>query len=483
MDGLKGTCIIHKKSLKIDDDHLISPQSFDSWATLLEAAKIQQHASLLQIARNTREGEVPEIFYHRKCRSVFTNKRDLESLKRKRALEEEFHEGEASLETPRKRSATSSSSRVYQQECIFCERPKYVNRMLEKLVKATQLRADKTLRQIATTRCDKKIMAITSREIVAAEAHYHRSCYRDYTRPAQQRQSVKSEPGDDAEYDAFSDLFQFIRNEVLDSQVVTTMIELTKKLESFLQSRGIEKLRELTKKHITRKLESEFGSLLEIFPDEKGKLLVMPANLDIKTTVKQKINLEKELKRMKSKATDLQSVVDQSAAHLRSAISDIKWTMPWPILPSDLSVDQFPIPECLRRFLMGLLTSNPDVTDPSPRVKMLLESFSQDLIYAVTCGKTKPPKQILLSYGVKSLTGNVEVIRMLNRFGHGVSYSQLEENDTALCLQKIAANLNQTTILPGTIQPYVFTNLAWDNIDRLEETLTGGGTILAMAYS
>ena len=254
------------------------------------------------------------------------------------------------------------------------------------------------------------------------------------------------------------------------------MIELTKKLESFLQSRGIEKLRESTKKHITRKLESEFGSLLEIFPDEKGKLLVMPANLDIKTTVKQKINLEKELKRMKSKATDLQSVVDQSAAHLRSAISDIKWTMPWPILPSDLSVDQFPIPECLRRFLMGLLTSNPDVTDPSPRVKMLLESFSQDLIYAVTCGKTKPPKQILLSYGVKSLTGNVEVIRMLNRFGHGVSYSQLEENDTALCLQKIAANLNQTTILPGTIQPYVFTNLAWDNIDRLEETLTGGGT-------
>ena len=126
------------------------------------------------------------------------------------------------------------------------------------------------------------------------------------------------------------------------------MIELTKKLESFLQSRGIEKLRESTKKHITRKLESEFGSLLEIFPDEKGKLLVMPANLDIKTTVKQKINLEKELKRMKSKATDLQSVVDQSAAHLRSAISDIKWTMPWPILPSDLSVDQFPIPECLR---------------------------------------------------------------------------------------------------------------------------------------
>lgn len=70
MDERKGTfCIIHKEGLKIDDEHLISPRSFDSWATLLEAAEIRQHEPLLKTARNTREGEVPEIFYHRKCRS------------------------------------------------------------------------------------------------------------------------------------------------------------------------------------------------------------------------------------------------------------------------------------------------------------------------------------------------------------------------------------------------------------------------------
>jgi len=36
----------------------------------------------------------------------------------------------------------------------------------------------------------------------------------------------------------------------------------------------------------------------------------------------------------------------------------------------------------------------------------------------------------------------------------------------------MAASLNQKVVLPGTIQPNVFPNLAWDNIDRLEETLT-----------
>ena len=40
---------------------------------------------------------------------------------------------------------------------------------------------------------------------------------------------------------------------------------------------------------------------------------------------------------------------------------------------------------------------------------------------------------------------------------------------------KLAAGGNHV-ILPDDIHPYVFTTLAWDNIDRLEETLTGAGT-------
>ena len=162
---------------------------------------------------------------------------------------------------------------------------------------------------------------------------------------------------------------------------------------------------------------------------------------------------------------------------MRNAIFDMKWVTHWPIFSSDVSIEQFSVPEVLYRFLIGLLTSNPVMKNPSPRVKVLVQSFSQDIIYAVTCGKMKPPKHILPSYKVTTLTGNIEIIQVLNRSGHSVSYSQLEENNTALCLQKLTANLNQTTILPGTIQPNLFTNLARHNIDRLEETLTEKGTV------
>ena len=147
------------------------------------------------------------------------------------------------------------------------------------------------------------------------------------------------------------------------------MVGLTKKLESFLQLRGVEKLSESSKKHIRRRIEAEFGSTLEIFPDDKGKLLVMPGNLSLKETVQRKIVLEQELEKMKLKVTEVQGIVDKSAVFMRQAILDMKWTVPWPILPCHLSMDQFPVPECLHRFLMGLITSDPVMKNPTPRVR------------------------------------------------------------------------------------------------------------------
>ena len=85
-------------------------------------------------------------------------------------------------------------------------------------------------------------------------------------------------------------------------------------------------------------------------------------------------------------------------------------------------------------------------------------------------------KYVLLPWTVKTLTGNVELIKMLNRFGHRISYSKLEEIETASCLQKIE-NVNEMGVaLPLYVYPRVPTTLAFDNIDRLEETLSGGGT-------
>ena len=103
-----------------------------------------------------------------------------------------------------------------------------------------------------------------------------------------------------------------------------------------------------------------------------------------------------------------------------------------------------------------------------------MKSFAQDLMFGLSRGKIKPRKQILLPYAVETLTNNVKLIQMLNRSGHGLAYSQLEEINTALCFPKMAST--SEIPLPDNIQPHVSATLALDNIDRLEETLSRGGT-------
>lgn len=70
-------CIIHCSD---DTDKLVSPQIVDSWKTLLRAAQIRNHAPILDLARDTPEGEIPAICYHRKCRSIFTMKKTLDGI-------------------------------------------------------------------------------------------------------------------------------------------------------------------------------------------------------------------------------------------------------------------------------------------------------------------------------------------------------------------------------------------------------------------
>ena len=48
-------------------------------------------------------------------------------------------------------------------------------------------------------------------------------------------------------------------------------------------------------------------------------------------------------------------------------------------------------------------------------------------VFYLIKGTIKPPKQVLLRYPVKTLIITIELISMLNRCGHGITYSHREE--------------------------------------------------------
>ena len=75
-------CIIHCST---SSGPLITPVSYQSWKTLLDAAATRQHATLMDVAKGLKEGDIPGIQYHRECRSIFTLKKSLDAIKEKPA--------------------------------------------------------------------------------------------------------------------------------------------------------------------------------------------------------------------------------------------------------------------------------------------------------------------------------------------------------------------------------------------------------------
>ena len=477
-DSPTDICIIcNKNTFHVE---LTRPKDNNSWQTLLDAAKIRNFYPILQYESSS---NIPNIGYHRDCRADFTHRKVLKSLVKKVTVSSD------NIDEPRKssRELVDTKSRVYSETCIFCEKQtKYFKktRTREPLIKSCELRADERIRATALHKMDTKILALTARELVAAEAHYHKTCYRIYTKidsnvptaDPTDNITIDAKTYSDAECNAYKLLFDYIRETVFDKPRVIPMTVLTVKLVDFMTSFGIMSVRNFTKKHIRRKVETEFGDSIHIFSGDNGRLLLVPDNLSVEHLAKENFKLSEELQSLRERNTDNLNMLDMTAKFLRSEIQKIEFNKSWPPMPEELNEEYISIPSPLSRFIQILLCGTSSEDKASAKVKRLVSSFSQDLVYAVSGGVIKTPKQILLPWSVKTLTGNVEIIKMLNRLGQGISLSSLQEIDTSLCMQKITKQDNQGVVLPSNIYPCVPTTLAFDNIDRIEETLSGGGT-------
>ena len=174
------SCIIHHESVRNYEEGLTSPQDLSSWKTLLKAAEIRNHQPILNIAANTEEGKIPEIYYHRKCRSLFTMKKSLESISKQKQFTGDQEDPDKQERRASNRQVPASTSRVYEAVCLFCNKiSKYTKgeNTRENLVKCVDLRADDKIRKMALMNGDERIIGLVCRDLVAAEAHYHRSCY------------------------------------------------------------------------------------------------------------------------------------------------------------------------------------------------------------------------------------------------------------------------------------------------------------------
>ena len=420
-------CIIHCSN---DDSELVSLQSLESWNTLYRAAQIRQHLPLLEIAKCLGEGEIPEgLRYHRRCRCIFTMKKQLDSILRNAVKATSSDDVSAESNNSRKsHRETPSTSRVYDRICIFCKKSsKYVKgqRTREPLIQCVDLRADASIRTSATNRLDQHILPLLSRDLVAAEGHYHKSCYKQYikedsTTVGNEHVEIEEvlDSFEEAAKQSLEQVVRYIRNEVFPNPRIIPLTELSSIFDDSMNALGINEVDHAsTKKRIRRKLESEFEENLHFLLDGKGRVIIYPDSLSTDQLVLQVNELQTELK--STKDTINADKVSAVAMQLRDCIRNHDRDQTWPP-DTEISV----IPDTVQKFLRALLTGEYVEKKESQRVQRLVTSIGSDLVFAVTAGRIKPPKHILLSYAIKSLTGNVELIQILNRLGHSISRCQ-----------------------------------------------------------
>ena len=178
---------------------------------------------------------------------------------------------------------------------------------------------------------------------------------------------------------------------------------------------------------------------------------------------------EQELDHVKQTETDTSII--KSALKIRSDITKMKSPYNFPFVSEMEDFHHEKLPHTLMLLINNILSGSSEVSSATAFRRS--HSIAADIIFSATCGRIKMAKHILLPSGIKSLTGNVEIIHLLNRLGHGIAYTQLLEIETAVAMQRQDSD---NYVVPNNLNKYVFTTLAWDNIDKCEETLSGAGT-------
>ena len=238
-------------------------------------------------------------------------------------------------------------------------------------------------------------------------------------------------------------------------------------MKDILSSKDIV-MRDSTRKYLQRNLKK-----LNIikFQNIEGKLYVYSKSLTTEQLLALYVNVKTELEQLKKTDCNYDiTLIRNTAKSIRKEIMQLQDSLPWLPQPKDLEPEKFVLPNKLNLIVKYLLN---DKDEQSSRTDRLRYSLGQDIIYAATKGRVRTPKSILLSSMVKTLTNNTELINILNRLGHGVSYSLLMEAQTVNAFRIFDEQLVSGCIIPKECQSDTFSIYIADNIDRNEVTLFG----------
>ena len=290
-----------------------------------------------------------------------------------------------------------------------------------------------------------------------------------YWRSSNETAKIMKEQSDIAHQKAFDAVCQVIDNNVLLNKEVMKLADLCQVYISNLQGTKFAnpnyragKLKSKLEKH-----GSYAHALSFILVDQAWKgYLVYSSNIDIASAMKSAFKL--------GSIGIMQSVADDLRSDILSAF-DESGDIAWPPVVERLQSDHEVIPSRLSTFLAYLISAQ--MSPNLDKTKRLVSSIGQDICRAVTKGRWKLPKHILLSMTLRHLYRSKELTTLINRFGHCENYDFSVEVETAIAKAvDQMSSLLTTQIIRHPQLPSLF-HSEFDNFDQLVSNLSGQGSV------
>ncbi len=460
----KNKCIVHYDQFDIQNPNLTVLRE-DTYDRLIKSrdARLQlggAHVHDKQIESIPSLFSPNKLYVHRQCYQNFTKAisiaaNKLDSLK-------------TSPLKRRKRSADNAGI-LFPNKCMKCDasKPLKVKGKKQNIKVLQTVSSCKTIQNAAKLHKDQDmLLRITGEDLIAKEFKMHPKCYKEYTRITT-RKPANTLSADNIADDKnvpessatnFPSVCDFINDHVIAGKQFVSLRVLTEIYgfdEDDCRLRG----------KVKERLQKEFGdriTFVRVSYHETEIVIGSEALLD--TTVAQFTKESKEFilkEAAKIVRTDILAVIDNALE------------LPWPPTPESLSTRDRQPPQSVQDFILRVIHATHHA--PGDEVKRYVDSFSQDLVHAVSKGKFLTQKHVLLGAGLHSLTGQKTPIKILARLGHCCNYDKVRLIETAQAevVQKLRSLEYPLPLQPANSDMSVLTYFWWDNFDVQKENVPG----------
>ena len=313
---------------------------------------------------------------------------------------------------------------------------------------------------------------INGRDLSAAEAPFHRHCYKAFylSFSSFQKKNEKRSQKIDTDYSqkcvahehAYKNVKSILKDRVVENKEIVSLNDLHAEFLKSLTARGIE-----NSGYRSDKMRARLERDQEICHNIKFSYVKLSGCIGIYLVSSANMTVDEAI--ISSYLAGTRDTLKDAAATLRAVIKkayDKSTKLQWPPTAEELgNVTEEQLPEELLKFLNLVFSGKEPSSEKCEKTRRLVLSIGQDVCRAVTDGEWKHPKHILLCLTIRHLFRSRILTQIFNRLGHCESYSYGLELETALAeaLDEVSTHLTPNIVLGESNAVF---HSEWDNLNK-----------------